>query len=186
MSDWVRWAAIAAAVVLVIWLLSLTIKIVQQYQRGVVFRLGRVRKERLPGLRLIIPFIDRMQHVSLRVVTIPIQAQEIITKDNVEITLLASVFFLIRFAPGGPFDTDRVLPPEVRRNIEVRYGLDAPIAVQFGRWVRATASAVWRLSPVTIKTSIPDRSSSCTAAAEEGLIGSLTERIPPSFPSTAT
>ena len=54
--------------------------------------------------------------------------------------LLASVFFLIRFAPGGPFDTDRVLPSEVRRNIEVRYGLDAPIAIQFGRWVRATAS----------------------------------------------
>ena len=95
MSDWVRWAAIAAAVVLVIWLLSLTIKIVQQYQRGVVFRLGRVRKERLPGLRLIIPFIDRMQHVSLRVVTLPIQAQEIITKDNVSVNISGVAYFRV-------------------------------------------------------------------------------------------
>jgi regulator of protease activity HflC (stomatin/prohibitin superfamily) len=95
MSDWVLWATIAVAVAIVIWLLTLTIKVVQQYQRGLVFRLGRVRKERQPGLRLIIPFIDRLQHVSLRVVTLPIQAQEIITKDNVSVNISAVAYFRV-------------------------------------------------------------------------------------------
>ena len=95
MSQWATWAAIAVAVVVAIWLLTLTIKIVQQYERGVVFRLGRVRKERQPGLQLIIPFIDRMQHVSLRVVTLPIQAQEIITKDNVSVNVSGVAYFRV-------------------------------------------------------------------------------------------
>jgi regulator of protease activity HflC (stomatin/prohibitin superfamily) len=60
-----------------------------------VFRLGRVRKERQPGLRLIIPFIDRMQHVSLRVVTLPIQTQEIITKDNVSVNISGVAYFRV-------------------------------------------------------------------------------------------
>jgi oligopeptide transport system permease protein len=49
--------------------------------------------------------------------------------------LICSVFFLMRFAPGGPFDSERVLPPEIQRQIEHRYGLDAPVALQFGRWI---------------------------------------------------
>ncbi|NDD92670.1 hypothetical protein EBZ37_11345, partial [bacterium] len=52
--------------------------------------------------------------------------------------LMTSVFFLIRFAPGGPFDSDRALPAEVKKQIEHRYGLDAPVVVQYGRWVRAS------------------------------------------------
>jgi regulator of protease activity HflC (stomatin/prohibitin superfamily) len=95
MSDWTKWAIAAAIALVVIWLLTLTIKIVQQYERGVVFRLGRVRKERQPGLRLIIPFIDRMQHVSLRVVTLPIQTQEIITKDNVSVNISGVAYFRV-------------------------------------------------------------------------------------------
>ncbi|MBU6375491.1 MAG: ABC transporter permease [Bdellovibrionales bacterium] len=52
--------------------------------------------------------------------------------------LMTSVFFLIRFAPGGPFDSERALPAEVQRQIEQKYGLDAPLWVQFGRWARAS------------------------------------------------
>jgi oligopeptide transport system permease protein len=54
--------------------------------------------------------------------------------------LMTAVFFLVRFAPGGPFDSDRVLPAEVQRQIEHRYGLDAPLFVQFGRWIRSSLS----------------------------------------------
>ena len=64
---------------------SLGVAIVRQYQRGVVFRLGKIRKVREPGLRFMIPIVDRMQKVSLRTVTMPIQSQQVITKDNVSI-----------------------------------------------------------------------------------------------------
>ena len=49
--------------------------------------------------------------------------------------LLTAVFFLIRFAPGGPFDGERVLPREVQAQIEARFGLDAPIYIQYLRWL---------------------------------------------------
>ncbi len=52
--------------------------------------------------------------------------------------LMVTVFFMVRFAPGGPFDSDRVLPPEIQIQIERRYGLDAPVPVQFGRWLVAS------------------------------------------------
>jgi oligopeptide transport system permease protein len=54
------------------------------------------------------------------------------------VILMTSVFFLVRFAPGGPFDSDRVLPPEIQKQIEQRYGLDAPVSVQYFRWVKAS------------------------------------------------
>ena len=61
-------------------------RIVNQYERGVVLRLGRVRKQvKQPGLRVIIPIVDQMRKVSLRIVTLPIESQKIITKDNVSI-----------------------------------------------------------------------------------------------------
>ncbi|MDT5032423.1 MAG: hypothetical protein QOC94_2594, partial [Actinoplanes sp.] len=63
--------------------LALSVRIVQQYERGVLFRLGRVLGTRDPGLHLIIPFIDVLRRVSLRIVTMPIQSQGIITRDNV-------------------------------------------------------------------------------------------------------
>src|SRR5690348_8464427 len=72
---------IVVAAVVVIGLV-LAIRIVQQYEMGVQFRLGRVVGVRQPGLRLIVPIIDAMRKVSLRIVTMPIQSQEIITRDN--------------------------------------------------------------------------------------------------------
>lgn len=86
--------AVILVVVLVL-LLAMAIKIVQQYERGVVFRLGRVIDTREPGLRVIIPVIDRLRHVSLRVVTMPIQSQGIITRDNVSVGVAAVAYYRV-------------------------------------------------------------------------------------------
>jgi regulator of protease activity HflC (stomatin/prohibitin superfamily) len=76
-------------------LLFSAIKIVQEYERGVIFRLGRLVGPRGPGLFLIIPIIDRMVKVDLRVVTLDIPTQEVITKDNVTVKVNAVVFFRV-------------------------------------------------------------------------------------------
>ncbi|AAB86246.1 stomatin-like protein [Methanothermobacter thermautotrophicus str. Delta H] len=86
-------AGLLAAVIIVI--ISLSLKIVKQYERGVVFRLGKVIGVREPGLRIIIPIIDRMVRVSLRIVTMPIPSQKIITQDNVSIDVAAVAYFKV-------------------------------------------------------------------------------------------
>ena len=74
----------------------MAVKIIQEYERGVVFRLGRVqRPERKPGLRLIIPIVDRMIKLDQRVVTLDIPAQEAITRDNVTVKVNAVCYFRI-------------------------------------------------------------------------------------------
>lgn len=75
--------------------LLLSIRIVQQYEAGVQFRLGRVVATRPPGLRPIVPVIDTLRHVSLRIVTMPIQSQEIITRDNVSINVSAVAYYRV-------------------------------------------------------------------------------------------
>ncbi|HTX27904.1 MAG TPA: slipin family protein [Streptosporangiaceae bacterium] len=87
-------ALVIAAVVIII-LLSLAVRIVWQYEQGVVFRLGRLRGSRAPGLRLIIPFVDVMRKVSLRIVTMPIQSQGIITRDNVSVDVSAVAYYKV-------------------------------------------------------------------------------------------
>ncbi len=72
------------------------VRIINQYERGVVFRLGRVRggiKE--PGMRLLIPIVDQMRKVSLRTITLPIETQKIITRDNVSIDVAAVAYYQI-------------------------------------------------------------------------------------------
>jgi regulator of protease activity HflC (stomatin/prohibitin superfamily) len=72
------------------------VRIINQYERGVVFRLGRVRRGvKQPGLRLIIPIIDQMRKVSLRIVTLPVESQKIITKDNVSIDVAAVAYYQV-------------------------------------------------------------------------------------------
>ncbi len=71
------------------------IRLVQQYQLGVQFRLGRVIAVRKPGLRPIAPVIDTLRHVSLRIVTMPIQSQGIITRDNVSIGVAAVAYYRV-------------------------------------------------------------------------------------------
>ena len=91
-------ALIVALVVLAIVALiglSLSVKVVTQYQRGVLFRLGKVVGVKEPGLALIIPVIDRLVRVSLRIVTMPIQSQGIITRDNVSVDISAVAYFRV-------------------------------------------------------------------------------------------
>src|SRR5438094_2349272 len=71
------------------------VKIVQEYERGVIFRLGRLVGARGPGLFFIIPFVDRMVKVDLRVVTLDVPAQEVITRDNVTVRVNAVLYFRV-------------------------------------------------------------------------------------------
>ena len=75
--------------------LMLAIRVVQQYEMGVHFRLGKVMGVRGPGLRMIVPVIDDLRRVSLRIVTMPIQSQGIITRDNVSIDVSAVAYFKV-------------------------------------------------------------------------------------------
>jgi len=86
---------VVALVVLLLLVLALAVRIVKQYEDGVLFRLGRVIGERQPGLRLIIPFVDVLHRISLRVVTMPIQSQGIITRDNVSVDVSAVAYFKV-------------------------------------------------------------------------------------------
>lgn len=85
---------VCLAIVLVLGL-ALSIKIVKQYERGVLFRLGRVMGTRTPGFRMIIPVVDILHRVSLRIVTMPIQSQGIITRDNVSVDVSAVAYFRV-------------------------------------------------------------------------------------------
>jgi len=71
--------------VVVLLVLALAVRIVKQYEMGVLFRLGKVQGLRQHGLRLIIPVVDVLHRVSLRIITMPIQSQGIITRDNVSV-----------------------------------------------------------------------------------------------------
>jgi regulator of protease activity HflC (stomatin/prohibitin superfamily) len=82
-------------VLFVIIVLFSAIKIVQEYERGVVFRLGRLVGPRGPGLIILIPFVERMVKVDLRTVTMDIPAQEVITRDNVTVRVNAVAYFRV-------------------------------------------------------------------------------------------
>ncbi|MEI8060800.1 MAG: slipin family protein [Candidatus Berkelbacteria bacterium] len=81
--------------IIVLILLILGLRVVQQFEKGVVFRLGRVIGERNPGWRIIIPIIDRLVKVSMQIVTMPVPSQKIITKDNVSIDVAAVAYFQV-------------------------------------------------------------------------------------------
>jgi len=84
------------AIILLILFLSAAIKILREYERGVVFRLGRVLKStKGPGLVIIIPIIDKLIRVSLRLVAMDVPPQDVITKDNVSIKVNAVIYFRV-------------------------------------------------------------------------------------------
>ena len=86
---------VAALLVVALIVLSLSIRVVTQYEKGVLFRLGKVVGVKDPGLAVIIPVIDRLMKVSLRIVTMPIQSQGIITRDNVSVDISAVAYFRV-------------------------------------------------------------------------------------------
>ncbi|MDJ0721702.1 MAG: slipin family protein [Desulfobacterales bacterium] len=82
-------------VVLVVLFLASAIKILNEYERGVIFRLGRVIRAKGPGLIILIPFIDKMVKVSLRLVAMDVDPQDIITRDNVSVKVNAVIYFRV-------------------------------------------------------------------------------------------
>ena len=86
---------LGVSVALILGLFGAAVKVVQEYERGVVFRLGRLVGAKGPGLFFIIPFIDRMVKVDLRVVTLDIPSQEAITRDNVTVRVNAVCYFRV-------------------------------------------------------------------------------------------
>jgi len=94
--------SLIALIIIVIIISSTMIKILREYERGVIFRLGRFIGTKGPGLILLIPFIDRMVKVGLRVVTLDVPPQDVITKDNVSLSVNAVAYF-------RPFDAAKAI-----------------------------------------------------------------------------
>lgn len=86
---------IAMIVVVILGALAMSIRVITQYERGVLLRFGKVQNVRTPGLTVIIPLVDRLTRVSLRIVTMPIQSQGIITRDNVSVDIAAVAYFRV-------------------------------------------------------------------------------------------
>ncbi len=86
---------VALAVLAVLWVAS-GLRVVRQFERGVVFRLGRVQRQaREPGLTRIVPMVDRLKKVNMQIVTMPVPAQDGITRDNVTVRVDAVVYFRV-------------------------------------------------------------------------------------------
>jgi regulator of protease activity HflC (stomatin/prohibitin superfamily) len=137
--------------------LALSVRIVQQYERGVVFRLGRVQEDvRMPGLALIAPVLDRLQKVNVQVVTASVPAQDCITSDNVSVRVDAVVYFRVVDAVKatvnvqnytyavsqvaqtslraviGRADLDALLSQRERLNAELTAIIDGPTELPWG------------------------------------------------------
>ena len=84
-----------AIVVLVIFFLSAALRILNEYERGVIFRLGRVIKAKGPGLIILIPVVDKMVKVSLRLIAMDVDPQDVITRDNVSVKVNAVIYFRV-------------------------------------------------------------------------------------------
>jgi regulator of protease activity HflC (stomatin/prohibitin superfamily) len=99
-----------AIIIIILVLLLFGLRVVQQYEKGVVFRLGRVLpNEKGPGLRLIIPLIDVMRKVNMRIITMPIPSQNVITKDNVSIDVAAVSYYRVVDATKSLVAIDNVI-----------------------------------------------------------------------------
>jgi regulator of protease activity HflC (stomatin/prohibitin superfamily) len=88
-------ASIMVIVIFVIFLLGNSIRILREYERGVIFRLGRLISAKGPGLILLIPIVDKMVKVSLRTIPMEVPAQDVISKDNVSVKVNAVVYFRV-------------------------------------------------------------------------------------------
>jgi regulator of protease activity HflC (stomatin/prohibitin superfamily) len=82
-------------IIIVLLFLYSAIKVLNEYERGVVFRLGRVLKAKGPGLIILIPIIDKMVKVSLRIIALDVPTQDVITKDNVSVKINAVIYFRV-------------------------------------------------------------------------------------------
>ncbi len=96
MSDLYTLTLVAAAGIGVIWLGLQNIRVIKQFERGVVYRFGRVQNRvRQPGLTMLIPIADRLQKVNMQIITLPVPAQDGITRDNVTVRVDAVIYFKV-------------------------------------------------------------------------------------------
>jgi regulator of protease activity HflC (stomatin/prohibitin superfamily) len=93
--NWSSLLVIVPILFVILIVLAASVKVVREYERGVVFRLGRLVGPRGPGLIILVPFIERMQKIDLRTVTLDIPAQEVITRDNVTVRVSAVAYFRV-------------------------------------------------------------------------------------------
>lgn len=103
--DFVVFLIIVAAIIVIF-----GVRLINQYERGVVFRLGKVRPAvKEPGLRLIIPIVDQMRKVAMRTITLPVDGQKIITKDNVSIDVAAVAYYQVQDPIKSIVEIDNVV-----------------------------------------------------------------------------
>ena len=96
-------------IIIGLFILANAIRILREYERGVIFRLGRLIGAKGPGLILLIPIVDRMVRVSLRVVTMDVPAQDVITKDNVSVKVNAVIYFRVMDANNAVVEVEDYL-----------------------------------------------------------------------------
>jgi regulator of protease activity HflC (stomatin/prohibitin superfamily) len=114
--------------------LAMSIRVVKQYERGVLLRFGRLHGVREPGLRFIIPFVDVMRRVSLRTVTMPIQSQGIITRDNVSIDVAGVAYYHVTDAEKAVLAIENVsvavnqIAQTTLRNVVGQHSLDQTLS----------------------------------------------------------
>jgi len=98
------------AIIIIVIIVIMGLRLVNQYERGVVFRLGRVTSEpKGPGLRVIIPFVDVMKKVDMRIITLPVDSQQIITKDNVSVDVAAVAYYQVNDATKALVEISNVV-----------------------------------------------------------------------------
>ena len=100
---------VSALVVLIIMFLAAAIRILNEYERGVIFRLGRVIKTKGPGIIILIPIVDRMVRVDLRIITMDVPPQDVITRDNVSIKVNAVIYFRVMDATEAIIEVENFL-----------------------------------------------------------------------------
>ncbi|HTW13876.1 MAG TPA: SPFH domain-containing protein [Nocardioides sp.] len=121
-------------VIVVVVLLAMSIRVVKQYERGVLLRFGRLQGVREPGLRFIIPAVDVLRRVSLRTVTMPIQSQGIITRDNVSIDVAGVAYYHVTDAQRSVLAIESVatavnqIAQTTLRNVVGQHTLDQALA----------------------------------------------------------
>ena len=97
------------AIILIIFFLASAIKVLKEYERGVIFRLGRVIRTKGPGIIILIPVVDKMVKVSLRLVTMDVPSQDVITRDNVSVKVNAVVYFRVMDPTNATIEVENYL-----------------------------------------------------------------------------
>lgn len=125
-------ALVIILLVVILIIIANGVRIINQYERGVVFRLGKVQPNvKEPGLRLIIPIVDQMRKVPLRIITLPIESQQIITQDNVSISVSAVAYYQVQDPVKSIVEIENVISAVYQiaqttvRNIVGQSSLDA-------------------------------------------------------------